>query len=203
VFLAGAGGDAFAAKHGLEQVENKFFATDSRHAQWRRAVASGGKMMLDHDAASALAADAGAPLDADRKLGTVGAVAIDGAGNLAAASSTGGMTNKMPGRIGDTPIIGAGCYANNRTLAAAATGTGESFIRAVALHDISARMDYLGESLEAACEHVVMKALPALRGQGGLVAIDRAGQILLPFNSEGMYRGHVRVGETPETAIFR
>ena len=149
VFLAGAGGDAFAAKHGLEQVENKFFATNSRHAQWRRAVASGGKMMLDHDAASALAADAGAPLDADRKLGTVGAVAIDGDGNLAAASSTGGMTNKMPGRIGDTPIIGAGCYANNRTLAAAATGTGESFIRAVALHDISARMDYLGESLEA------------------------------------------------------
>jgi beta-aspartyl-peptidase (threonine type) len=200
VFLAGAGADAFAAKHGLEQVDNKFFATDARYAQWRRVVASGGKMMLDHDAASA---DAGAPLDPDRKLGTVGAVAIDRAGNLAAASSTGGMTNKMPGRVGDTPIIGAGCYANNRTLAAAATGTGESFIRAVALHDISARMEYLGESLAAACEHVVMTALPAVGGQGGLVAIDRAGHILLPFNTEGMYRGHVRAGETPVTAIFR
>jgi beta-aspartyl-peptidase (threonine type) len=204
VFLGGEGGDAFAARQGLEQVENGFFATEARHAQWRRAVAAGGKAMLDHDAASAAAAAGDpAPLDADRKLGTVGAVAIDRDGNLAAASSTGGMTNKMTGRIGDTPIIGAGCYANNRTLAAAATGTGEAFIRAVALHDISARMDYLGESLAASCEHVVMTSLPAVGGRGGLVAIDRAGNILLPFNTEGMYRGHVRAGEAPQTAIFR
>ncbi len=203
VFLGGEGGDAFAARQGLEQVENGFFATEARRVQWQRAVAAGGKVMLDHDAASAAATNDRAPLDADRKLGTVGAVAIDRDGNLAAASSTGGMTNKMAGRIGDTPIIGAGCYANNRTLAAAATGTGEAFIRAVALHDISARMDYLGESLAAACEHVVMTALPAVGGRGGLVAIDRGGNILLPFNTEGMYRGHVRAGEAPETAIFR
>lgn len=203
VFLAGEGADAFAAAQGLEQVENKFFATDARYAQWQRARASGGMVMLDHDAASRFSTGSGAPIDEDRKLGTVGAVAIDREGNLAAASSTGGMTNKAPGRVGDTPMIGAGCYANNRTLAAAATGTGEIFIRVVALHDISARMEYAGASLAEACEQVVMGTLPALGGRGGLVAIDRAGNIMLPFNTEGMYRGHVRVGEAPATAVFR
>ncbi len=129
-----------------------------------------------------------APLDESKKMGTVGAVALDKHGNLAAATSTGGMTNKLPGRVGDSPLPGAGCYANNASVAVSCTGTGEVFIRTLAAYDIAALMDYGGLSLHEACEAVVMEKLPALGGSGGLIAVDREGNVALPFNSEGMYR---------------
>src|SRR3546814_1632428 len=127
-----------------------------------------------------------APLDEGRKLGTVGAVALDLHGNLAAATSTGGLTNKRPGRIGDTPLIGAGCYANNATCAVSATGTGEAFIRLVAAYDVSARIAYQGRSLDEAAGRVVFDRLPAIGGAGGLIAIDAAGNLSMQIG-----RAHV------------
>lgn len=142
------------------------------------------------------------PLDDSRKFGTVGAVALDAQGRLAAATSTGGMTNKQPGRVGDSPLIGAGTYANH-LCAVSATGTGEMFIRAVAAYDVAAQMEYAGAPLEQAAARVVDEKLPAIGGQGGLVAVDAEGNVALPFNTEGMYRGYARVGEVPVTAIYR
>lgn len=136
-------------------------------------------------------------------MGTVGAVALDVHGNLAAATSTGGMTNKLPGRVGDSPLVGAGCYANNASVAVSCTGTGEVFIRALAAYDIAALMDYGGLSLSEACERVVMEKLPALGGSGGLIAIDHEGNVALPFNCEGMYRAWGYAGDTPTTGIYR
>ena len=129
--------------------------------------------------------------------------ALDAQGNLAAATSTGGMTNKQPGRVGDCPVIGAGTYADNRTAAISCTGTGEMFIRAAAAYDVCARMAYAGTSLEAAAHAVVMETLPPIGGRGGLIAVDRHGNFSMPFNTEGMYRGWARVGEPAQTAIFR
>ncbi|EOZ9707780.1 isoaspartyl peptidase/L-asparaginase [Shigella flexneri] len=153
-----------------------------------------GATVLDHS---------GAPLDEKQKMGTVGAVALDLDGNLAAATSTGGMTNKLPGRVGDSPLVGAGCYANNASVAVSCTGTGEVFIRALAAYDIAALMDYGGLSLAEACERVVMEKLPALGGSGGLIAIDHEGNVALPFNTEGMYRAWGYAGDTPTTGIYR
>jgi L-asparaginase / beta-aspartyl-peptidase len=133
----------------------------------------------------------------------VGAVALDAHGNLAAATSTGGMTNKQPGRVGDCPIIGAGTYADNRTAAISCTGTGEMFIRVAAAYDVCARMAYAGASLEEAARAVIMDTLPPIGGRGGLIAVDRHGNYTMPFNTEGMYRGVARVGEAVQTAIFR
>jgi beta-aspartyl-peptidase (threonine type) len=112
------------------------------------------------------------------------------------------MTNKPPGRVGDTPVIGAGCYANNRTVAVSSTGTGEVFIRAVAAYDISARMEYGGAGFVEACQQVVMEKLPPLDGRGGVIAVDKTGNVALPFNTEGMYRGYARGSEEPITAIY-
>ena len=204
VLLVGAGAEAFAQACGLEMVAPDYFSTAARRAQLERVLATDATL-LDHDApplAFATPAMAPAPLDEERKLGTVGAVALDAQGNLAAATSTGGMTNKRVGRVGDSPLIGAGTYADNRTAAISCTGTGELFIRAVAAYDICARMAYAGASLDAAAHEVVMKVLPAIGGRGGLIAVDARGNLSLPFNTEGMYRGHARVGETPQTAIF-
>ena len=205
VLLVGAGAEAFAEGLGLEMVSPDYFSTDARREQLRRALSSD-KTMLDHDGAALVfrpSAAGAAPLDEDRKFGTVGAVALDAHGNLAAATSTGGMTNKRPGRVGDSPLIGAGTYADNRTAAVSCTGTGEMFIRTAAAYDICARMAYGGLSLDAAAQQVVMDVLPAIGGRGGLIAVDARGNLSLPFNTEGMYRGHARVGETPQTAIFR
>jgi beta-aspartyl-peptidase (threonine type) len=132
----------------------------------------------------------------------VGAVALDAKGNLAAATSTGGMTNKRCGRVGDSPLIGAGTYADNRTAAISCTGTGEMFIRTAAAFDICARMAYAGVSLDEAAREVVMNVLPAIGGRGGLIAVDAQGNLSLPFNTEGMYRGWARVGQVPVTAIY-
>lgn len=205
VLLVGAGAEAFAQACGLELVDPAYFSTEARRAQLQRARSSDATL-LDHDAA-ALAfrpSAAGAPpLDEGSKLGTVGAVALDAHGNLAAATSTGGMTNKRPGRVGDTPLIGAGTYADNRTAAISCTGSGEMFMRVVAAFDVCARMAYAGRSLDAAAQEVVMQVLPAIGGRGGLIAVDALGNLSLPFNTEGMYRGFARVGEALQTAIFR
>lgn len=205
VMLVAAGAEAFAEEMGLEIVLPAYFSTDARRAQLRRALDTDATL-LDHDGATLAfhaSAVSMAPLDEGSKLGTVGAVALDAHGNLAAASSTGGMTNKRPGRVGDTPLIGAGTYADNRTAAISCTGTGEMFIRIAAAYDICARMAYAGQSLDAAAQEVVMKVLPTLGGRGGLIAVDAQGNLSLPFNTEGMYRGYARVGATPWTAIFR
>lgn len=193
VLLIGEGAEKFAGAHGMESVAADLFSTPERYAQLCQAREAG-ETVLDH---------AGAPLDEQQKFGTVGAVALDKAGNLAAATSTGGMTNKLPGRVGDSPLIGAGCYANNASAAVSCTGTGEVFIRTLAAYDIAALMDYGGLSLFEACEAVVMEKLPALGGSGGLIAIDREGNVALPFNSEGMYRAYGYVGDTPSVGIYR
>ena len=199
VLFAAEGAEKFAAAHGLEMVAPDFFFTQERFDQLHRAQAEQGRVLLDHDGA----AQAGDPLDPDRKFGTVGAVALDALGNLAAATSTGGMTNKQAGRVGDTPIIGAGCYANNATVAVSSTGTGEIFMRGVAAYDVSALIEYGDLSLQAASDRVVMEKLPALGGSGGMIAVDRHGNIALPFNCEGMYRGFGYVGDAPSVGIYR
>jgi beta-aspartyl-peptidase (threonine type) len=184
-------------------VEPSYFSTEARYEQLQRALAAD-RAMLDHDgAALAFRAPPAAPLDEGKKMGTVGAVAVDARGNLAVATSTGGMTNKQPGRVGDSPLIGAGTYAENATAAVSCTGTGEMFIRVAAAYDVCARMRYAGMSLAQASDAVVHEALPRIAGRGGLVAVDRHGNVSMPFNTEGMYRGYARVGEAPFTAIFR
>lgn len=199
VLLAGEGAERFARTAGIQFAEPGYFFTQSRLDQLLRAKGSGAAV-LDHDGANAAQ---NTPIREDGKHGTVGAVARDSRGNLASAVSTGGMTNKRAGRIGDTPVIGAGCYAENASVAVAATGTGEHFIRTVAAHDIAARMRYAGMSLEEAAAAVIFERLPAIGGTGGVIAIDRDGNLAMPFNTSGMYRGWVREGEEISTAIFR
>jgi L-asparaginase / beta-aspartyl-peptidase len=180
VMIAGVGAEEFALEQGLTMVPNSYFRTDSRVKQLERAQQeekSGSKptaMLLSE------------PFD-DTK-GTVGAVALDRNGNLAAATSTGGMTNKRPGRIGDSPIIGAGTYANNASCAVSATGDGEFFIRAVVAHDICALVEYKRVTLEAAARQVIHEKIESLRATGGVIALDRAGNIVMDFNSNGMFR---------------
>ena len=193
VMMIGEGAENFAIAQGMERVSADIFSTPERYAQLL-AARTAGETVLDHSAS---------PLDENNKMGTVGAVALDMFGNLAAATSTGGMTNKLPGRVGDSPLVGAGCYANNASVAVSCTGTGEVFIRALAAYDIAALMDYGGLSVSEACERVVMEKLPALGGSGGLIAIDHEGNVALPFNSEGMYRAWGYAGDTPTTGIYR
>ena len=193
VMMIGEGAENFAIAQGIERVSADIFSTPERYAQLL-AARTAGETVLDHSAS---------PLDENNKMGTVGAVALDMFGNLAAATSTGGMTNKLPGRVGDSPLVGAGRYANNASVAVSCTGTGEVFIRALAAYDIAALMDYGGLSLSEACERVVMEKLPALGGSGGLIAIDHEGNVALPFNSEGMYRAWGYAGDTPTTGIYR
>jgi beta-aspartyl-peptidase (threonine type) len=182
VMMDGEGAEAFAKENGIELVDEKYFFTQERWDALQKIKA----------AEKHRAGDAGKAFlitDQDRH-GTVGAVARDKNGNLAAATSTGGTTNKRPGRVGDSPIIGAGTYANNATCAVSATGDGEYFIRASVGHDLSALMEYKGMSLKDAAQAVLDK-VAKLGGTGGLVAIDGDGNVTLPFNTAGMYRGHV------------
>lgn len=201
VLFTSDGAEAFAQAQGLEFVEPDYYYTEARYAQWQRARQQDGMALLDHDAASLMAKEA-APIDPDNKFGTVGAVACDAQGRLAAATSTGGVTNKKVGRVGDTPIVGAGCYANN-VAAVSCTGTGEMFIRAVAAYDIAAQMEYAGKSLADASNDVVMRKLMAISGRGGLIAVDAQGNVALPFNTEGMYRGFARGAQAPVVSIYR
>jgi len=193
VLLGCEGAERFAEAHGLAMVEPDFFSTPHRREQWRaaRALRPGGQS-LDHDPSA----------DDDGRFGTVGAVALDRHGHLAAATSTGGMTNKQVGRIGDTPLVGAGVYANDATCAVSTTGTGEHFIRACVAHDIHARMRYRGQSLDEAAVGSIAEGLEPIGGRGGLVAVDAGGRLALRFNSTGMYRAWVREGEAPLAAIF-
>ncbi|MEX3857759.1 isoaspartyl peptidase/L-asparaginase family protein [Paraburkholderia sp. BR10923] len=209
VLFTGEGAEAFAAAQGLEFVDNSYFNTDARYRQWQLAREQQ-RPMLDHDAATLASAASGngdpmphEPIDPNRKFGTVGAVALDRHGHLAAATSTGGVTNKQVGRVGDTPLIGAGCYADDATCAVSTTGSGEMFMRMVAAYDVAAQMAYRQVSLEQAAHDVVMNRLPKIDGRGGLVAVDVHGNVTLPFNTEGMYRGFARLGEAPVTAIYR
>ena len=194
VLLCGEGAERFAVANGMTLVEPEYFYTKHRWLQLQQTLNEEARqqksvVQLDH-------AD-------DKKMGTVGAVALDTHGNLAAATSTGGMTNKRYGRIGDTPIVGAGTYADNATCAISATGVGEFVIRAVLAHDIAALMQYKSMTLVDAANLVVMEKLSALGGSGGIVAIDRHGTITMPFNSEGMYRGYKLADGTGEIAIFK
>ncbi|WP_426398733.1 isoaspartyl peptidase/L-asparaginase family protein [Ralstonia sp. R-29] len=201
VLFTSEGAEAFAQAQGLEFVEPDYYYTEARYAQWQRARQQDGMALLDHDAASLMAKE-NAPIDPDSKFGTVGAVACDAQGRLAAATSTGGVTNKKVGRVGDTPIVGAGCFANN-VAAVSCTGTGEMFIRAVAAYDVAAQMEYAGKSLADAADDVVMRKLVAIEGRGGMIAVDAQGNVALPFNTEGMYRGFARGAEAPVVSIYR
>jgi beta-aspartyl-peptidase (threonine type) len=187
VLLCGAGAEDFALSRGFALMPRSYFHTPERWNQLQR-IRSGDAQL------SALTIS---------HVGTVGAVALDRAGNLAAATSTGGMTGKRFNRIGDSPIIGAGTYADNRCCAVSATGHGEVFIRAAVAHDICARMRYGARSLAEAVHEVVLKELPALHGEGGVIAIDSRGEIVLEFNSEGMFRASRRAGEAAQIAIYR
>lgn len=179
VMLSGAGAEAFADERRLERAGPEWFRTERRYEAWRRARER---------------ADAKPSLSEDGKFGTVGCVALDREGHLAAGTSTGGMTLKRYGRIGDSPVIGAGTYADDRTCAVSATGHGEYFIRYAVAHDVSARMQYGGSNLSAAADSVVMGALVEAGGEGGIIAVDARGNVAMPFNSAGMYRGFA----TPE-----
>jgi beta-aspartyl-peptidase (threonine type) len=187
VMLAGGGAEEFAHSLGIGFVPQSYFYTAARWKQLERI--RGGDTSL-----SALTIS---------HVGTVGAVALDAHGHLAAATSTGGMTGKRYQRIGDSPIIGAGTYADDRSCAVSATGHGEVFIRAVVAHDICSRMRFGGRSLSQAVQEVVLGELPALQGEGGVIGIDAAGEIVMEFNSEGMFRASRRAGEPPRIAIYR
>ncbi len=182
VMMDGEGAEAFAKENGIELVDAKYFFTQER---WDALQ----KMKAAEKHRTGRAGKAFIITDQDRH-GTVGAVALDKNGNLAAATSTGGTTNKRPGRVGDSPIIGAGTYANDATCAVSATGDGEYFIRATVGHDVSALMEYRGMALNEAAQGVLDK-VAKLGGTGGLIAIDRQGNVALPFNTSGMYRGYV------------
>jgi len=196
VMLIGAGAESFAAEAGLAMVEPAYFHTSERWDQLERARAAG-RLELDHDGASRAA------LADDGKHGTVGAVALDQAGNLAAATSTGGIANKQWGRVGDSPIIGAGTWADNATAAVSATGLGEAFMRCCAGHEVASLIKYKGLSLDAAVTQVATVTVPASGGTGGLIAVDTAGNVSMRFSTQGMYRGVVRGAGAPEVAIYR
>lgn len=183
VLLMGAGAEEFAAGQGLEIVDPSFFRTKKSDEQYQR--------MLQKQ-------QGGQP----DKHGTVGCVALDVNGNLAAGTSTGGLMMKMKGRVGDSPIIGAGTYADNTTCAVSCTGTGEYFMRNVVAFDLSALMKYKGLSLEEAARSIIMEKLKEQGGSGGLIAIDRKGNVAMPFNTALMYRGTIRSGSSPEINVY-
>lgn len=195
VMLAGDGAMQFALDQGLMLQPDSYFYTQFRYDQWK-AVRDTNSYTLDHNISGI------EHLMKDKKFGTVGAVACDVNGNLAAATSTGGMTNKQYNRIGDTPIIGAGCYANNATCAISATGHGELFIKAVAAYDVSCLMEYSRLTLQQAMEVVVLEKLVKIGGEGGLIGVDQHGNLGMVFNSAGMYRGAFDSEGLFELAIY-
>ena len=195
VMLCGEGAEKFAAQHGIKQVESSYYFTDFRYQQLLQIIDTD-KFQLDHNVKLTKVGED------NKKFGTVGAVALDMDGNLAAATSTGGLTNKRFGRIGDSPIIGAGTYANNATCAVSCTGQGETFIRNVVAYDISCLMEYKGLNLAEACRFVVNKLNQQDPECGGLIAIDKSGEICFEFNTPGMYRGLILENGISETFIY-
>ncbi|MBB5738085.1 MULTISPECIES: isoaspartyl peptidase/L-asparaginase family protein [Xanthomonas] len=193
VMLVGDGAEQFAREQGVTLVDPDYFRTDKRWQQLQKArKAEAG----DRQAQAEL------DLETAKHFGTVGALALDRAGHLAAGTSTGGMTNKRYGRVGDAPIIGAGTYANSQC-AVSGTGWGEFYIRAVAAYDICARMKYAGQSLQQAADTVIDQEIPKAGGDGGAIALDAQGNAAFPFNTEGMYRGWIGADGTPHVAIFK
>lgn len=184
VMLSGYGASTFAKEKGLEMVDPSYFYTENRFQSLQKIIKQE-KTQLDHDAKKANFYD---PTIKDSKFGTVGCVALDKNGNIAAGTSTGGMTNKRWGRIGDAPIIGSGTYANNNTCGVSSTGWGEYFIRSQVAYDISAQMEYQKKSLKEATKDVIQNKLTKLGGTGGVVALDKNGNMSFEFNTEGMYR---------------
>ena len=187
VMLAGAGAEAFALESGFDPVPAEYFATERRRQALEAYKAN---------------EQAGLKPEADHKFGTVGVVVLDQTGNLVAGTSTGGMTGKRWGRIGDSPVIGAGTYADNRGCAVSATGHGEYFIRHTVARDICARMQFGGVTLEEAASTVVMEELVAAAGEGGIVAVDPAGSVALVFNTPGMYRASINAAGRKVVAIY-
>jgi beta-aspartyl-peptidase (threonine type) len=187
VLLTGEGANEFARSQGLEVVAPDYFFTERR---WK-ALDEGRRRELEQQKKRS----GDLQLDPEHKYGTVGAVALDQSGNLAAATSTGGMTNKRYGRFGDVPIIGAGTYADNNTCAVSCTGHGEYFIRYAVAHDLSARIAYSGKNLKEAADEIIYGVLKEAGGGGGLIALDKNGNVSLPFNTAGMYRGFVQPGK--------
>lgn len=203
VMMTGKGAEQFAKQQGLELVDPSYFYTESRWKGLQRAKdADSLKQQMDH--ADTTKKEALKQTEnRDYKYGTVGAVALDRRGNLAAATSTGGMTNKRYGRVGDAPIIGAGTYADNKTVAISCTGWGEYFIRLVMAKSISDMMEFGKMKLKAASDEMVMKKLPALGGDGGLIAVDKNGNVAMPFCTEGMYRGYIKYNGEKVVKIYK
>ena len=207
VMMQGHGAEAFAAISGIETADDAYFFTEYRWEQYENARNKGLDPALDHDGRAPDGgndqASTGGPLTGDYKFGTVGAVALDKHGNLAAGTSTGGMTLKMHGRVGDSPIIGAGTYANNASCAVSSTGHGEFFIRATVARNICALMEYGNLSLQQAADRIVMNELVDMGGDGGVIAVDKEGNIATPFNTAGMYRGMVSSLRAADVAVYR
>lgn len=195
VFLSGGGANEFAARHGIRFEPDDYFFSQYRYDQWKL-ISDSDNFVLDHSHENV-------KKPGDKKFGTVGAVACDSAGNIAAATSTGGMTNKQFGRIGDSPLIGAGTYANNNTCAISCTGHGEPFIRGVAAYDVSCLMEYKGLGIHDAMQIVVNGKLVKLEGEGGMIGVDAKGNAAMLFNSAGMYRAMRNSYGKKEIAIYR
>ena len=192
VMMTGEGAESFAKSRGVELVDAKYFYTEKRHEQLLKAKKqeTGTEGMMHEN-------------ESQYKFGTVGAVALDKFGNIVAGTSTGGMTNKKYGRIGDSPIIGAGTYANNKTCGISATGHGEYFIRAVVAYDISALMEYRGLSIQEAADVVIHEKLIEMGGEGGVIGLDARGRIMMSFNSNGMLRGFIKQKDKPSIYIYK
>ncbi len=189
VLLCGRGAEEFAAEMGVERMPMEYFRTQERFEEWQH------KQAKEHHQQNTASVPG-------NSFGTVGAVALDTHGNLAAATSTGGLTGKKYGRAGDTPVIGGGTYANNQTCAVSCTGDGEYIIRAVSAYDVSCLVEYKGMRLPDACQLVIHQKLQAINGEGGLIAVDRAGNIAMPYNSPSMYRASAAPGQPDFIAIF-
>lgn len=190
VFLAGEGAMQFAKELNYTLEDDTYFYDEFRHKQWLE-IKDTDSFQLDHSTKK------------DSKFGTVGAVACDQDGNIAAATSTGGMTNKKWGRVGDSPMIGAGNYANNNTCAVSCTGSGEFFIRGVVAYDVACLMEHKGMSLKDASEEVINKRILDIKGDGGLIAVDSKGNIAMPFNTEGMYRASKTFQGNEDISIYK
>lgn len=197
VMMVGPGAEKFAEQNGIELVNPSYFYTEKRWEGLLKAKELE-KIELDHAAAAHFD-----PLIKNQKFGTVGCVALDKKGNIAAGTSTGGMTNKRYGRVGDAPIIGAGTYADNATCGVSATGWGEFFIRNVVAYDIAAQMNYKNLSLAAAAKETIQKKVPEMGGDGGIIAIDKDGNIVMEFNTPGMYRAAIDVNGKKTIGIYK
>jgi len=190
VFLAGEGAMKFAKSQGYDIETPEYFYDEVRYKQWQ-GIKDSDNFQLDHS------------VKKDGKFGTVGAVACDQHGNIAGATSTGGMTNKKWGRVGDSPMVGAGVYANNKTCAVSCTGSGEFFIRGVVAYDVSCLMEHKGLSVEEASNEVIHKRILEIKGDGGLIAVDAQGHIAMSFNTEGMYRAFKTSKGKEEVSIYK